>query len=76
MTFASNPPGALLSFSGMGVCYTPCVQKLEPQRFYKAKMTLAGHADWTGEITVEAGKPATVVGQRKCCNLRTGHLIR
>jgi hypothetical protein len=24
---------------------------------------LAGYADWTGEITVEAGKPATVVGE-------------
>src|SRR5437773_10198072 len=36
MTFASNPPGALVSFSGMGVCYTPCVTKLEPQHRYKA----------------------------------------
>jgi len=50
MTFASNPPSALVSFSGMGVCYTPCVTKLEPQRRYKVKMTLDGYADWTGEI--------------------------
>ena len=63
MTFASNPPSALVSFSGMGVCYTPCVTKLEPQRRYKVKMTLDGYADWTGEIVVEPGKPATVVGE-------------
>jgi hypothetical protein len=46
----------------MGVCYTPCVTKLEPRR-HKVKMTLAGYADWTAEITVEGGKPATVVGK-------------
>ena len=63
ITFASNPPGAVVSFSGMAVCYTPCVSKLEPLRRHKVKMTLAGYADWTGEITVEAGKPATVVGE-------------
>jgi hypothetical protein len=63
MTFASNPPGALVSFSGMGACYTPCVTKLEPQHRYKVKMTLAGYADWTGETTIEPGKPATVVGE-------------
>lgn len=61
MTFASNPPGAVVSFSRMGVCYTPCVTKLEPNRRYNVKMMLAGYADWTGDITVEAGKPATVV---------------
>jgi hypothetical protein len=60
ITFASNPPGALVSFSGMGICYTPCFTKLQPQR-YKLKMKLAGYADWPGEIIVEAGKPATVV---------------
>jgi hypothetical protein len=30
---------------------------------HKVKMTLAGYADWTGEITVEARKSATVVGE-------------
>lgn len=60
ITFASNPPGALVSFSGMGICYAPCFTKLQPQR-YKVKMTLPRYADWTGELAVEAGKPATVV---------------
>jgi PEGA domain len=46
--------------SGMAVCNTPCATKLEAHSF-KLKMTLAGYADWTGEITVEAGKPSTVV---------------
>lgn len=63
ITFASNPPGAIVSFSGMGVCYTPCVTKLEPRRRHKVKMTLAGYVDWTGEINIEPGKPATVVAE-------------
>jgi hypothetical protein len=62
MTFASNPPGAIVSFSGMGICYTPCVTKLEPRR-HRIKMALAGYTDWTGDITIEAGKSATVVGE-------------
>ena len=62
VTFTSSPPGALVSFSGMAVAYTPCVIKLEAQR-YRVKMKLAGYADWAGEITVEAGKPSTVLGQ-------------
>jgi hypothetical protein len=61
MSFVSNPPGALVSFSGMRVCYTPCVTKLEPGHRHKVKMTLAGYTDWAGEITIEAGKPSTVV---------------
>lgn len=63
MTFASNPPGAVVSFSRMGVCYTPCVTKLEPNRRYAVKMILAGYADWTSDINVEAGKPATVFAE-------------
>ncbi|HET9321687.1 MAG TPA: PEGA domain-containing protein, partial [Bryobacteraceae bacterium] len=63
ITFASNPPGAVVSFSRMGVCYTPCVTKLEPNRRYIVKMILAGYADWTSDINVEAGKPATVVAE-------------
>jgi Zn-dependent protease with chaperone function len=31
--FTSNPPGALVSFSGMAVAYTPCVLKLESQMY-------------------------------------------
>jgi hypothetical protein len=59
VTLTSNPAGALVSFSRLAVCYTPCVTKLQPQR-YKVAMKLAGYAEWTGEITVEAGKPLTV----------------
>jgi Zn-dependent protease with chaperone function len=62
VTFTSSPPGALVSFSGMAVGYTPCVIKLEA-RWYRVKMKLSGFADWAGEITVEAGKPSTVVAQ-------------
>jgi hypothetical protein len=65
ITLASNPPGALVSFSGMGICYTPCVTKLEAGHRHKVKMTLAGYVDWTGEVAIEAGKPATVVGEMK-----------
>jgi len=54
--FTSNPPGALVSFGGMAACYTPCVMKLEA-RLFRVTMTLAGYADWTRDITVEAGKP-------------------
>lgn len=61
--FGSNPPGALVSFSGMAACYTPCVLKLEARRF-KVTMTLAGYADWTSEFTVEAGKPVVADMQR------------
>ena len=50
--FTSNPPGALVSFSRMRVCYTPCVIKLEARRF-TVTMTLSGYADWTSELTVE-----------------------
>jgi len=62
VTFASNPPGAAVSFSGMEIGRTPLVTKLEARK-YKVKMTLAGFGDWSGEITVEAGKPSTVVAQ-------------
>lgn len=53
--FTSNPPGALVSFSGTAACYTPCVVKLETRRFLVA-MTLPGYAEWAREFTVEAGK--------------------
>jgi hypothetical protein len=62
VTFTANPPGALVSFSGMAVAYTPCVLKLQAQ-MYRVKMRLAGYEDWTGEITVGAGKPSAVVAQ-------------
>jgi hypothetical protein len=62
MTFVSNPPEALVSFSGMVICHTPCVMKLQARK-YPVKMTLAGFADWTDQIAVEAGKPSTVAAE-------------
>jgi hypothetical protein len=62
VTLTSNPPGALVSFSRMAVCYTPCVIKLEA-RTHKVTMKLTGYAEWNGEITVEAGKPSTLAAE-------------
>lgn len=61
--FNSNPAGALVSFSGMAACYTPCVLKLEARRL-RVTMTLAGYAEWTREIMVEAGTPVAAELQR------------
>lgn len=61
--FRSNPPGALVSFGGVPACYTPCVLKLEARRV-RVTMTLAGYAEWTREIAVEAGKPVAAELQR------------
>jgi PEGA domain-containing protein len=61
--FTSNPPGALVSFSGMAACYTPCSLKLEARRF-RVTVTLPGYAAWTREIIVEAGKPVVAELQR------------
>jgi hypothetical protein len=62
VTFTSNPPGALVLFAGMAFSNTPFVTKLQPGK-YQITMTLDGYAEWTGEITVEASKPSTVVAQ-------------
>jgi hypothetical protein len=72
ITFASNPPGALVSFSGMPFSHTPFVTKLQPGA-YNVKLTLAGYSAWESEITVEAGKPATVVAQ---LNSTTGVVLK
>lgn len=61
--FSSNPPGALVSFSGMAVCYTPCVIKLAERRFI-VTMTLPGYAAWTREIVIEGAKPVVAELQR------------
>ena len=61
--FNSNPPGALVSFSGAAACNTPCVLKLEARSF-RVTMTLRGYADWTGDITVEVGKSVAAEMQR------------
>jgi hypothetical protein len=46
----------------MPVGYTPCVIKLQAQR-YRVTMKPAGYAEWTGEITVAAGKPSTIAAE-------------
>jgi hypothetical protein len=38
------------------------VMKLQARK-YPVKMTLAGFADWTDQIAVEAGKPSTVAAE-------------
>jgi len=63
VAFTSSPPGALVSFSGMRTCHTPCVLKLEARRF-TVTMTMSGYADWTSEITVEPGKAVVAELQR------------
>lgn len=60
VTFASNPAGALVLFSGADFSRTPFVPKLQPGK-YAVKMRLAGWADWNSDVTVEAGKPSTVI---------------
>jgi hypothetical protein len=72
VTFASNPPGALVYFTGMSFYRTPFVTKLQPGK-YKIKMTLGGYPDWETEITVDTGKPATVVAQ---LNSTTGVVLK
>lgn len=72
ITFASNPPGAIVSFSGMAFAATPFVTKLQPGK-YPIKMTLAGYPDWETEIIVDVGKPSTVVAQ---LNSTTGVVLK
>jgi hypothetical protein len=72
VTFASNPPGAVVYFSGMLFRATPFVTKLQPGK-YPIKMTLAGYPDWEAEIAVDSGKPATVVAQ---LNSTTGVVLK
>ena len=72
VTFASNPPGALVLFSGMAFRSTPFVTKLQPGK-YTIRMTLAGYPDWETEVTVDAGKPTTVVAQ---LNSTTGVVLK
>ena len=59
VTFASNPPGAKVSFSGGAFGVTPFVTKLQPGS-YNVRMTLAGYSDWNGTISVASGKASAV----------------
>jgi hypothetical protein len=72
VTFASNPPAALVYFAGMAFSNTPFVTKLLPGK-YSIKMTLAGYPAWETEIMVDAGKPGTVVAQ---LNSTTGVVLK
>jgi hypothetical protein len=60
--FVSKPAGAVVSFTGVPFSRAPFSTKLPPGT-YAVKMTLARYADWTGTVTVEAGKPSTVVAE-------------
>jgi hypothetical protein len=62
VTFASNPPGALVFFNGTAFARTPFVTKLMPGS-YTIQMQLAGFPDWSSGITVDAAKPSTFVAQ-------------
>jgi S1-C subfamily serine protease len=60
--FVSNPTGAVVSFAGALFARTPFVTKLGPGK-YPVEMRLDGYATWAGDVTVEAGKPSTVVAE-------------
>jgi len=56
----------------MAFSMTPFVTKLQPGK-YPIKITLSGYPDWNAEITVDPGKPATVVAQ---LNSTTGVVLK
>jgi PEGA domain len=72
VTFASNPPGAMVFFNGTAFTRTPFVTKLMPGT-YTVQMQLAGFPDWSSEITIEAAKPSTFVAQ---LNSTTGVVLK
>ncbi len=72
VTFASNPPGAEVFFAGMPFNRTPFVTKLLPGT-YPVEFKLTGYPDWENDITVDAGKPTTVVAQ---LNSTTGVVLK
>ncbi|PYT31032.1 MAG: hypothetical protein DMG57_06510 [Acidobacteria bacterium] len=53
VTFASNPPGARVSFYGQAVGITPVTTPLAPGS-YTVTIAKPGLAQWTGEFVVEA----------------------
>jgi len=71
-TFASNPPGAIVSCNGTTFGRTPFLIPLLPG-IYPVKFELAGYPDWTTEITVEVAKPFTLVAQ---LNSTTGVMLK
>ena len=62
ITFASNPPGAVVTCNGTRFGQTPFVIPMLPGT-YPVKFTLAGYPDWDAEINVEEAKPSTLVAQ-------------
>lgn len=57
VTIGSTPPGAVVSFWGQPAGKTPVVTKLLPGTY---TVQITGVGTWTGDITVEPGKPLTV----------------
>jgi hypothetical protein len=57
VTINSNPPGATVSFWGQIAGKTPVVTKLLPGTY---TVQITGVGAWTGDITVEPGKPMSV----------------
>jgi hypothetical protein len=62
VTFASNPPGAVVSCHGMRFGQTPFMILLLPGT-YTIKFERKEYPDWISDVTVDAGKTATVVAQ-------------
>lgn len=64
INFVSNPPNALVTFSGMAVGKTPVTVQLMPGTY---KMTIAedGYESWSQDVVVETGKPSTVTAMLK-----------
>lgn len=72
VTFASNPPGALVSCNGMPFGRTPFMIPMLPGT-YPIKFALEGDPDWDSQITVDPAKPMTLVAQ---LNSTTGVVLK
>ncbi len=64
VAMASDPPGARIEVQGSFAGFTPAIVKLQPGEYY-VSLTLAGHAEWNGRITVEAGNPTALAAALK-----------
>jgi len=59
ISFVSNPPNALVAYSGMAVGKTPVTAQLMPGT-YKITIAADGYESWSQDVVVETGKPSTV----------------
>lgn len=64
VSFVSNPPTALVTFSGMAVGKTPVTAQLMPGT-YRITIAADGYESWIQDVVVEAGKPSTVTAVLK-----------